>query len=441
MSGNFAQYKFEQLRSRAEALLKKREVMPDDVSGMDILSLIYELEVHEIELQMQNEELRKTRLELEESRRAYAELFDLAPAGYVVLDARGSVVSANRKATELLAVPSELMIGRVFSSFLHFGDFDAYFRLVREAVDRKDSRSAGEIRLLRARTAPFYARVEISPARSGEGKFIGWRIVFGDVSDRKRGEEELKKYAEKLERSNRELQDFAFIASHDLQEPLRKVQAFGDRLKKLWTPTLSAEGADYLERMCKAAARLQDMVQGLLDYSRVYTRGTGFGMVDLGLIVRDVIADLDLQIELTGAIVETRDLPVIQADPSQMRQLFQNLISNSLKFRRAEQSQVEIRSERAGTPPASPLEEAQGPGCWRIFVQDNGIGFDEKYAERIFSLFERLHGRSAYTGCGMGLAIAKRIVERHGGKIEAQSSPGKGATFIITLPARQPETE
>ncbi len=251
-----------------------------------------------------------------------------------------------------------------------------------------------------------------------------------EVEERKQAQAELQLYMGRLERSNRELQDFAFISSHDLQEPLRKIQAFGDMLRRKFAPTLGPEGSDYVERMCSAARRLQDMVKALLEYSRVSTQGTGFSSVDLGRAIQGVLGDLEWQIKKNGATVALEDLPTIEADPNQMRRLFQNIISNALKFHGKEPSVIKIYSKPAESTNRKPER-------WQIFVEDNGIGFDEENAERIFALFQRLHGRSAYEGTGMGLAICKRIVERHRGTITAHGSPGKGATFAVTLPAWQ----
>ncbi len=236
-----------------------------------------------------------------------------------------------------------------------------------------------------------------------------------------------------LERSNRELQDFAFVASHDLQEPLRKIQAFGDRLRRKHGEALGPEGLDYLERMQRAAQRMHVLINDLLTFSRVTSRGQPFVPTDLGQIAREVLSDLEVRVEQTGGRVEIGDLPTLDADPLQMRQLLQNLIGNALKF------------HRDGEPPVvtvtGSLLADGGPPWARIVVADNGIGFDMKYLDRIFTPFQRLHGRAEYEGTGMGLAVCRRIVERHGGALTAESAPGQGARFLITLPVRQTQGE
>ncbi|NEP11914.1 MAG: GAF domain-containing protein [Symploca sp. SIO2C1] len=253
---------------------------------------------------------------------------------------------------------------------------------------------------------------------------------------------------QELARSNVELQQFAYIASHDLQEPLRKIQAFGDRLKFKFGEVLTDQGLDYLERMQSAAGRMQVLINDLLTLSRVTTKAQPFMPVNLTLVVQDVLSDLEIRVQETGAQIEIEDLPTLEADPVQMRQLLQNLIGNALKFHNAEeQPVVKISGQLLMTvePPMLPFHnQKQLPGnatnnaefC-QIFVKDNGIGFEEKYLDRIFNAFQRLHGRSEYPGTGIGLAICRKIVERHNGKITAKSAPTQGATFMITLPLKQ----
>ncbi|MDQ3584443.1 MAG: PAS domain S-box protein [Acidobacteriota bacterium] len=269
--------------------------------------------------------------------------------------------------------------------------------------------------------------------RDTTGQLIGYQGTTTDIADRKRAEEELRSYAVQLQQSNRELQDFAFVASHDLQEPLRKVQAFGDRLKSKYGDGLNADGRDYLERMQSAAGRMQTLINDLLTFSRVTTKAQPFTPVNLNLIAREVLSDLEVKIEETGATINLGELPTIDADPVQMRQLMQNLIGNALKFRRADEApliKIQCLTHDHDDDDSTP------PGCCRISVADNGIGFDEKYLDRIFTVFQRLHGRSEYEGSGVGLAICRKIVERHGGQLTARSQPGAGAHFIFTLPIK-----
>jgi light-regulated signal transduction histidine kinase (bacteriophytochrome) len=259
-----------------------------------------------------------------------------------------------------------------------------------------------------------------------------------DITERRHAEERLRHYAEQMERSNKELEEFASIASHDLQEPLRKIIAFGQRLQITCGDALGDQGRDYLARMRNAAERMRNLIDDLLTLSRVTSMARPFVRVDLAAIARDVVSDLEVQIEQAGADVEVGFLPEIEADPAQMRQLFQNLLSNALKFHRNGVKPhvaicgkiVEMKDYQL--PGVVPGEEA----C-RIMVKDDGIGFSAEYAEKIFGLFQRLHGRTEFEGTGIGLAVCRKITDRHGGRIVAKSSEGEGATFIVTLPVKQ----
>ena len=274
-------------------------------------------------------------------------------------------------------------------------------------------------------------------------------LVFKDITERREAERALNELNRTLEQQvqartqaltqanrslqqrNRELQDFAYVASHDLQEPLRKIQAFAGLLKADFGERLNDDGRFFLERMEDAAARMSALISALLSFSRITTQGRPFERVDLRAVAQTVLGDLSVLCEETGGTVELGAFPIIHADPMQMHQLLQNLIANALKFREAEvPPHVRVYGELV-------TGEDGLPRC-RLVVEDDGIGFDEKYLERIFSPFQRLHGRGRYEGTGMGLAICRRIVERHHGTITAESQPGTGSRFIVELPVRMP---
>ncbi|MBX3060039.1 MAG: PAS domain S-box protein [Anaerolineae bacterium] len=254
-----------------------------------------------------------------------------------------------------------------------------------------------------------------------------------DITPQKQAAAALQAYARELERSNQDLANFAYVASHDLQEPLRKIQTFSHRLLERYNGVLDERGQDYLRRVDGAAARMQLLIQDVLTYARIGTKGSSFSPVSLSAAVQDVLADLEELLEATRGQVIISELPTIDADPIQIRQLLQNLISNGLKFRQPDVPPVVQIDGRI-------LPNADDTPALHLTITDNGIGFDEKYLPRMFTMFQRLHGREEYDGTGIGLAICRRIVERHNGAITAHSQPGAGATFIIELPIKQPPT-
>ena len=263
----------------------------------------------------------------------------------------------------------------------------------------------------------FDMSVLISPGAMGE-----YICSLRDISERKEAERQLRTYADDLERSNRELQDFAYIASHDLQEPLRKIQTFGSRLQDNADNGLGEKEQDYLHRMMNAAGRMQTLINDLLEFSRVTTKANPLVAVDLNETVEEVMSDLEVAAKEAEAQFDIGSLPTVDADPTQMRQLFQNLMGNAIKFRCTDPPHISIQSEQ------------NGGDMVKIHVRDNGIGIEPKYSERVFQVFQRLHSRSEYDGTGIGLAICRKIVDRHGGTIVATKNEGVGSTFTIELP-------
>jgi PAS domain S-box-containing protein len=271
----------------------------------------------------------------------------------------------------------------------------------------------------------------VNEHRTADG---GTVILHTDIS-------ELKGREAALARSNRELETFASIASHDLQEPLRKIDAFGDRLKRRYHETLGDDGRMYVERMQSAVGRMRSLIEDLLDYSRITTKAKPFDRVRLDEVLDEVKSDLQVAIETSDATIAAVALPVIDADRTQMRQLLQNLIANALKFRKPDLPPV-ISIDCVQGPasrPGAPGADAGERVC--ISITDNGIGFEMKYAERIFGIFQRLHNRAEYEGTGVGLATCRKIVERHNGTLTVTSEPGVGTTFTIDIPVEQPSTD
>jgi len=322
---------------------------------------------------------------------------------------------------------------------------DEESRLLKRRAE--ESRQSGNSALLTASIASLFAILLVvvvyylinRDARERERIAKVLQAAHDDLEQRvQERTAELAQSNQELERSNRELQDFAFVASHDLQEPLRKIQAFGDRLKTKHAASFNDEGLDYLARMQNAAHRMYVLINDLLTFSRVTTKGQPFVPVDLSQVAKEVVNDLEVRIQQSGGRVEIGTLPSLQADPLQMRQLLQNLIGNALKFHRPDAPPlVKINSHlmNGDAPvPEGVLTNGESP-LYQLTIEDNGIGFDEKYLDRIFTPFQRLHSRNEYEGTGMGLAVCRKIVERHGGAITATSTPDSGTTFQVILPS------
>jgi len=368
---------------------------------------------------------------LRESEEQYRELYDDNPTMYFTVDPQGTVLSVNRFGAEQLGYTPRELVGRPVLEVFHPDDRASVSEQFEDCFQNPMNLAHWEFRKIRKDGRVLWVKETARAFVRGDGKKV-LLVVCEDLTERKSLERELQSYAERLERSNQELQEFAFVASHDLREPLRKIQAFSTMLKKhAQNDALS----DLVERIQNATKRMQNLIDGLLDYSRVSTWEKPRRPVDLTEIVQETVSDLEVRIKSTGGSVEVQTLPTIEADPSQMQQLFQNLINNALKFHREEKALVRIYSQPLDNPPVG--KESDRGKWYQILVEDNGIGFEEKDRERIFKLLERLHGRSEYEGAGIGLAICRKIVERHGGSITARSKKDEGSTFIITLPAFQ----
>jgi len=368
--------------------------------------------------------------ELQKLKSRYESILNCAGEGIYGLDGQGRTTFVNPATAKITGWKVDELVGKAESEVFH-------------RLHSGDQQPSGQDYQLfyRKDGSNFPAEYIRTPIKEKD-KEVGAVVIFKDITERKRAEEALNRKAAELARSNAELEQFAYVASHDLQEPLRKIQAFGDRLKTKCDAVNLQDGRDYLERMQSAAARMQTLINDLLTFSRVISASQPFVPVDLNTVTKGVLSDLEVRIEQNKAKMEVGDLQTIEADPLQMRQLLQNLIGNALKFKKADvQPEIKInarilKSPFAGTPEEDPYAEQ----C-EVTIQDNGIGFDEKYLDKIFAVFQRLHGRNEYEGTGVGLAVCRRITDRHGGTITAWSKPGDGATFVVTLPVRHPKKE
>jgi PAS domain S-box-containing protein len=352
--------------------------------------------------------------------RAAGEILETMADALFVIDAEAKIQVINGAVRHLFGYSEPELLGKPID-VLETHDPDATFsKTLHEMLRRAPIRD--EERIFRDKKGALID-VSISVSTLHQEDVAGGAVVIvRDIRERKIVEEEMREFTRRLQQSNRELEDFAYVASHDLQEPLRKIQAFGDRLAAKYGEALTGDGRDYLERMQSAARRMQTLINDLLVFSRVTTQAQPFERVDLEEVARGVVHDLEVRIHQAEGEVVVGALPEVDADPLQMRQLLQNLVGNALKF------------HRPGVPARVELLGASHDGTAEIVVRDNGIGFDEKYADRIFTMFERLHGRGVYDGTGIGLAICRKIAHRHGGDVSARSKPGEGSTFTVTLP-------
>jgi len=347
--------------------------------------------------------------------------------GLVTVDRNLVITDVNEAMCAMAGKPREQIIGSFFPDY--FSDSHRAEDGVRQTFEQ-GSVTDYQLMLRTGVGKEIPVSVNASVFRDPAGTVRGIFAAARDITERRGVEESLQRYAEQLKRSNQELEDFATVASHDLQEPLRKIGAFGERLSQRCCHCVDPQAQDYLGRMMNAGRRMSELINSLLGYSRITRKGREFEPTNLNRVAAEVISDLESRIEDAGAAVAVGPLPTVLADPMQMRQLMQNLISNALKFRKNGGGH---RVDLTAQPPTN--------GFWEIHVTDNGIGFEERFLDRIFKPFQRLHGRGEYEGHGMGLAVCDKIVRRHGGVLTAHSQPGQGSDFMATLPGLPSEEE
>jgi PAS domain S-box-containing protein len=349
----------------------------------------------------------------------YRRLFETAQDGILILDAETEkITDVNPFLTDMLGYPHEDFIGKKLWEIGTFKDEEAS-RTAFSELQKKG-----------------YVRYEDLPLQTKDGRLIEVEFVSNsylvdhkkviqcnvrDITDRKRVEEAMKEYAINLKRSNEDLERFAYVASHDLHEPLRNIISFSQLLGRRYKGKFDPDADEFLDYIIDGAKRMQDLVSDLLEYSRVSSRAEPFLPTFSEEVVKKVLHILHFQIQESNATIQLEFLPVVHADPDQLSLVFQNLIGNAIKFRKDEPPYIHISAEKLDA-------------MWRFAVTDNGIGIDPAFNERIFEIFQRLHTRDKYPGTGVGLAIVKKIVERHGGKVWVESEVGKGSTFYFTLP-------
>jgi chemotaxis family two-component system sensor kinase Cph1 len=532
------------LRERAEEVTRENAASPESqepLSPQETRQTLHELRVHQIELEMQNEELRRTQVELDNARERYFDLYDMAPVGYCTISKNGLIKEANLTAATLLGVARSALVRRPFTIFILKKDLDTYY-MHSKPLFETGAPQVYELRMVKKDAAPFWARLEATREEDADGttlcrvtvsditerkraeekiafseallnatldsipdiigiqnpdhtivrynhagykflnlapekvhgrkcyELIGRNIPcdecatekalntkkleqiekhlpeYGvyldcrsnpvlndkgevefiveqlqDITERKRAEQALVKKSEDLARSNADLAQFAYVASHDLQEPLRTITRFVQLLEKRYHGKLDQDADEFIGFIVSGTKRMQQIINDLLAYSRVNTKREPPNIMKIEDAIQIAMQNIKYVLEESGGTVIYDEMPSIIADETQMTQLFQNLIGNALKFHGEEAPRVEISAVRKGDD-------------WIFSVRDNGIGIDPQYNDRIFEIFQRLHTCEEYPGTGIGLAIAKKIVERHQGHIWVESLPGKGSTFNFTLP-------
>ena len=341
--------------------------------------------------------------------------------GIVVEDANGNINFVNRAGSALLGCSPIELVGKKWKDIIPPAQ-----RAVIKATDERRERgeiARYEVKMKRQNGSSVIALVTSSPRYEHDG-FTGTLTVLTNITERVRAEEALAKKAIELAQSNAELEQFAYVASHDLQEPLRMVTSYLQLLEQRYKGKYDADADEFINFAVDGAKRMKRLIDDLLAFSRVGTRGKELVATDCEVVLKQTLTNLQLAIEESDAAITHDPLPTVLADEVQLEQLFRNLIGNAIKFRSRAQPEIHIEAERQN-------------GDWCLSVRDNGIGIDPQYSDRIFIIFQRLHTREEYPGTGIGLAICKRIVERHSGRIWVESEAGKGATFFFTIPASE----
>jgi PAS domain S-box-containing protein len=395
------------------------------------------------ELKRKNEQLQDLSEKVQKSEAQYKVLTNALPLIIFSLNPQGELIYANEWLTRFSGETIESLNKGKWKHVIHKDDYDSFSLLLKNGITSDAVTVKTQTRIKNKKTGEyFWHQVSLSPLKNDLGELQSWIGYIVDIHaqkvyeqtlmdnfELKQTQEQLKdnqlmmeKYIDELNRSNRELTQFAFIASHDLQEPVRKLLFYSDYLLQKYKGNIDEKGMEYLQNMHSASQRMRNLIQDLLLFSQIHKEKMEFRATDLNVIMNEMLQDLEISIEEKKARVTVDPLPTIQADEVMMRQLFTNIIGNSLKY------------SKPGQSPEIKVTNREVDGFLEIAFEDNGIGFDEKYVSQIFTLFQRLHTRELYEGTGLGLAICRKIVELHNGKISAEAKEGKGATFYVSLP-------
>ena len=371
-------------------------------------------------VEARTEELRLSEEQSRETHRLLSTVVQAAPVAILAHDHKAHISMWSRGAEQIFGWTEDEVIGRDVPPFVAMDKEDEYRSNVRRVL-QGESREGFEARRQTKDGALIDVGIWTAPLRDARGDVDGIMTIMVDVTQRKRIEEALSHYTDELARSNADLEQFAYVASHDLQEPLRMVSSYTELLARRYEGRLDSDADEFIAYAVDGATRMQALINDLLAYSRIGSSGEPTEAVECGSVFRRVVGNLRAAINDTGAEVTSDRLPTVRGDESQLALLFQNLIANGIKFGGDRTPQVHLSAERRN-------------GSWLFSVRDNGIGIEREYSERIFGIFQRLHTREEYPGTGVGLAICKRVVERHNGIIWVESEPGTGSVFKFTLP-------
>jgi PAS domain S-box-containing protein len=352
----------------------------------------------------------------------FRQLLEAAPDAIVIVGQQGEILLVNQMTEDLFGYPRQDLIGQPVEVLIPARFQEEHHRHRGSYLNDAHTRPMGsglELFACRAGGSEFPVEISLSPLQTPSGTLV--TAVVRDITERKRAEQKLQYHANELERSNAELEQFAYVASHDLQEPLRMITSYSQLLERRYKDKLDGDALEFIDYVVDGAKRMQELINDLLAYSRVGTRGRDFEPIDMETVYSRVLSNLQVAIEEHQAEISHDPLPKVMGDGLQLVQLMQNLIGNAIKFHGETPPKVRVSAE---------VQNLQVLVC----ISDEGIGIEPQYAERIFQLFQRLHSKASYPGTGIGLAICKKIVERHGGRIWVESQSGKGTRFYFTLP-------